>query len=88
MASFQDMAADRDHIRPGEARRTIEGIDALLCESGLASRRHRIGEGALEGDQLFPIDAQFSGDAVALHAARKIDRLGTSDQHFLGIAAP
>jgi hypothetical protein len=46
-----------------------------------------IGEGALEGDELRPANAELAGGASAAHAPGHVERLGAADQHFLRIAA-
>src|SRR5262245_38699589 len=65
----------------------MKGIDALFGKALLALLWYGIGEGPLEGDQFFPVDAQITSNAVPVHPARPIGGLGPADQHLLGIAA-
>src|SRR3546814_8355767 len=47
---------DLDGVQPSELRRTAEGVDALSVIATLLLLRHRISEGALEADQVRPVD--------------------------------
>src|SRR5215831_799797 len=65
----------------------MKGIDALFGKALLALPWYGIGEGPLEGDQFFPVDAQIASNAAPVHPARPIGGFGPADQHLLGIAA-
>src|SRR5579883_2975219 len=65
----------------------MKGINALFGKTLLALFRYWTGEGPLEGDQLFPVDARFAKDSAPMHPSRPIDCFGPADQHFLRIAA-
>jgi hypothetical protein len=87
VTAFERASVHGDGVGIGEACHAVKSIYALLGQAFLLPQRHRIGRASLKGDQLFPVDVQFSPDAVPMHPARKIDRLGTANQHLLGIAA-
>src|SRR5258708_37117116 len=87
MTRFESALPDCDGIGAREARGAVKSIDAALGETLLPPRRHGIGKGPLESDQVFPVDAELAGNPTAVHAARDVACLRAADQHFLGIAA-
>src|SRR5207237_2990219 len=88
VAALECRAIDAHHVSVSEPGTTVEGVDALLGVVVLTLMRNRIGERALEGDQLRPVDPDITGHAAAAHAPHAVQRLGTGDQHLLRIAAP
>src|SRR4030081_2950251 len=84
VTALESASLHGNSIWSGEAGHAMKSMDALLGEALLAPRRHGIGKRPLEGDQLFPVDAQRSRDAVLMHPPRKVDRLRAAHQHFLG----
>jgi hypothetical protein len=76
---------DYDRVRAAEARHTVKGIDALFSKTLRALPWYGIGEGPLEGDQLFPVDAQLpsnaafaAGDPVGISLSSSLKLLAVS----------
>jgi hypothetical protein len=65
----------------------VKSINALRAITGLVLLGHRISKGAFEGDEFWPIDPKFACYPVTLHPACGINGLGTTQEHFLGIAS-
>jgi len=66
---------------------TMPRNDPHLREALLVLLWRRIGEGALETNQIRPADGQTGGgDALGLHAMTPVHRFGNAHQHFLGVA--
>ena len=87
VTAFERAAFHYDRVRTIETGNPVEGINALFGKTLFTFLRYGIGEGPLEGDHLFPVDARFANDFALMHPARPIGRFGPADQHFLGIAA-
>src|SRR5262249_57563798 len=87
-AALESATFDHDRIRRREAGEAMKGLDVLLGETRLHLSWYRIGEGALEGDQLLPVDMNFSRPPILLHAAYPIDGLASAHHHFLLITPP
>ena len=61
--------------------------DPGLRKALLVLLRHRVGEGALEADQVGPVEGQArSGNALALHTAAPVHQVGNADEDLLGVA--
>jgi hypothetical protein len=65
----------------------VKSINALCGVVGLLLLRHRISEGAFEGDEFRPTDPKFARNSAPLHPVCSINGLGTTDEHFLGITS-
>src|SRR5579883_3122298 len=87
VTTFEHAAFDYERVRASKAGKPMKGINALFGKTLLALFRYGTGDGPLEGDQLFPVDAQFAKDSAPMHPSRLIDCFGPADQHFLRIAA-
>src|SRR5262249_12384172 len=75
VTGLQGASLDGKLIGSREPGHAVKGIDALAREVLLALMPDGISKAPLEGDQLFPIYAQVSRDAVPMHPPRQIDRL-------------
>lgn len=64
-----------------------QGGDACLLQTGFDPGRHDVGEGALEGDHVRPVDRNLRFETLALHVVCPFHAFGDSDQHLLWIAA-
>jgi hypothetical protein len=65
MPAGQDLALDLHLVAPDEAGEAVEGVDAVLRVVMLLLGRDRVGEAALEGDQLGPVDPDVALDAAS-----------------------
>src|SRR5258708_29620030 len=62
--------------------------DSRLREALLVLLWHRVGEGALEADQVRPSEGHARrGDAFALHASAPVHQLSHADEYFFGVAS-
>ena len=82
----QGLAVQLDRIGAGKPYLSVQDVDPGLFQPGLDARWHRVGEAALEGDHVGPVDRRLRLQPLALHVFRPLDALGDGDQHLLGIA--
>src|SRR6185437_6855440 len=80
-------AGRRERVRTPETRPALEGLDTRLAKAACALRRHRIGEGALERNEIGPVDRRRAADTAAGEPPRSPHRLRARHQHLLGVAA-
>src|SRR5258708_33221706 len=83
----QHLAVNLNCIWRNETSRPMESATTLLFKTSLPLLGDRVSEGALEGNQLFPIDLNFAGHAVRTHPMRRVDHFRSTYQHLLGITA-
>src|SRR5260370_18519973 len=81
------MALDDDHIRAGEAGEAVKGIDAVFGKLPFPIAGDHIGAAALKHHQVVPINPRLADDAMPVHTALRVNRLGAADQHPFRIAA-
>ncbi len=87
VATDQGVLAHLDARPIHKAGTAMPRDDPRLCKALLVLLRHRVGEGALETDQVRPAEGQArSGNALALHAAAPVHQVGNADEDLLWIA--
>jgi hypothetical protein len=87
-AAIERLTGDLDRAGAAEACAAVVGIDAILREALLHHRWRRLGEAALELDELTPPDRWLAAcNALAAHTPRVVDRLRRAHQHLLWVAA-
>src|SRR6266436_8506883 len=87
MTRLELSSYDANRVGASEPRKAVKDINASCGIMGLLLLGHRISKGAFEGDEFGPTDSKFARDPATLHAVRGINGLGTTDEHFLGIAS-
>src|SRR5258706_5377140 len=84
---LEHLARHLEGLPTGEWSVAAIDIDALACEAFLHHRGKGLGETALEAHERPPVDRRLAAaHALAAHAPRVIDRLGSAEQHLLWIA--
>ncbi len=84
----EGVAADRDPVLPGKPGGTVIGMNPRPPETLLLPPGDRVGERALERDQLRPVDRDFAGDPAPREVADARHRRGGTGKHPLRDAAP
>src|SRR5262249_45659907 len=87
VSSLELPAFGDNHISTGEAGNRVKSVDAVFGEIFFQIAGDRIGEAAFEHHQLAPIDPRLACDAMSPHTRLRVDRLPTTHQHSLRIAA-
>ena len=88
MATDRRLALHLDRRPIDEVSAAMPGEDACLRKGLLVLVGRGVSEGALEANQVGPVDRQGRrAHALALHALTPIRQFGDAHEHFLGIAA-
>src|SRR5258708_27837011 len=69
----QHLATNFNRIWCNETSRPVESANTLLFKTSLPLFRDRISEGALEGNEIFPIDLNFASHALRTHPVRGVE---------------
>src|SRR3546814_10816811 len=84
----ESLAIHRNRVAPGKARLAVQHSDASLLQSAFDAAGHRVGEHALGGDHVRPVDGRLCFEPLAVEAAGPFDSFGYCDQHFFRVATP
>src|SRR5260370_9613443 len=89
MTTDQGIAADLDAGSIYEMGAAVLGDDASLGKIVLILLRRGVGEGALEPNELRPVDRQARrANALALHPMTPIHEFRDAHKHFLRVTPP
>lgn len=66
----------------------VIGMNALFFVAVFVLFGDRVGEGALEGNQFWPVDMDVAGNAIATHAPDMVESRSAADKHLFRVAAP
>src|SRR3546814_17067061 len=84
----ESLAIHRNRVAPGKARLAVQHSDASLLQSAFDAAGHRVGEHALGGDHVRPVDGGLCFEHLAVEAVGPFDTLRYRDQQFVRVAPP